>query len=178
MASRLVRHTEQSCNYLIIFLIFVLVGGYSVFFNLHWNKFTIPIVIDFITLVISSYLTVKIFEPIIPNKRSVIHIVFGVGLFILFIGLALTLSNPALFTYLFGILFVVANMKYISMLGLVRYTKMLQYKIFFDLIGVFGAFTSYFVIVQGYPLFGEWFFCIGLVIGNCLAIKLIKSKKM
>jgi hypothetical protein len=156
----------------------VLTGIYSAVFNVHWNKFTIPIVIDFVTLIISSYFTLKIFEPIISKKRDLIHLALGFSLFALFIGLALTLSNPALFTYLFGMLFIVANMNYMSMIGLAGYTEMLKYKILFDLLGVFGAFTSYFVIVQGYPLFSEWFFCVGLVIGNYLAIKLIESKKV
>ncbi len=159
----------------IYWMIIILTAIYSAAFTVYWDRYTIPIVINFVAVLISGMFYEKLVGLITPKRNVAVHIGVSLLIFALYISLALTLSNPQLFTYLLGVFFLVANMNYMTMLNLVEDPEILKRKILLDQIGTFGVFLSYFLIVSGYPLIGEWTLCIGLFLGTCASIKKLLS---
>lgn len=147
--------------------IFILIGAFSLLYVVaDWQE-SLPLVIFYLTLVINTYFSIKLFANIVGTKLVTQNIA-DILLFIIYAVMALSLDNRLRFVYLTLLLFIVAAIKYSFLLGIIDHPKLLKRKILVDLSGVLGSALVLAGLWGGYATLSIWIFSGGFVIANLL----------
>jgi hypothetical protein len=141
---------------------FGVIGGFVIYKN--FDLKILSLVLFYVVLMFNSYFSVKFFSTIIPTKRTDQGVV---DLFLVFsyLGLSLSFSNDIWYLLFATLLFVVATIKYIFLLGAVD-LKILKKKIIID---IFGGVACILALI-GYLSGGEkvimWLWALVFLLAN------------
>jgi len=122
----------KACVFTIFFSV---IGGVMVYRNLSLS--ILPLILFYVVLIINSYFSIEFFSKIVPSKRLDQKII---DLFLVFFYLILILNINNEIWYLLSsiMLFVVATLKYIFLLGVVD-VKILKKKMVIDVFGIIAC---------------------------------------
>ncbi len=152
---------------------FVATVGFTLVGLCAWQFFifdyirALPLAIFYVTIVINTYFSIKLFAEIIPKENAGQKLLDTVLAF-LYVGMALEMGDPKAFVFMALLLFIVAAAKYAFLLGIVHHPKLLKRKIIVDTSGVFACALALGGILAGFPKESAWAFAIVFVIVNLI----------
>jgi hypothetical protein len=144
--------------------LFSLMGLVSFLWFAPVNAFSVPHAIFYLLLVSNTYFSVKCFASITPPLLSQI-IIDGVLIFI-YAATAATIGWSLLFPLAVAVLFGVATIKYVLLLGTIRHERLLRRKVGIDLMGTLFALAIFSAAQFGYELAAAWLFACVFLLAN------------
>ncbi len=108
-----------------------------------------PLLLFYVTLLVNTYFSIELFCYIVP-KENVSQQIWDALLFFIYIAAGIKIGEARLFSFLVMLLFIVATMKYTSLLGVIPYPKLLKLKILVDLAGTLMIVLTFTGITLGY----------------------------
>ena len=124
-----------------------------------------PLFIFYITIVINTFFSVRLFTQIIP-KEDLTQKCFDVALVLIYLWMAYAMKSVLLFAFVDTLLFIVAAGKYAGLLRIVNHPILLKRKIIIDLIGALAGLLAIGGIILGYPLETAWALATAKVVAN------------
>lgn len=128
-------------------------------------RMSLPLGIFYAILVVNTYFSVRLFARITPRDNKT-QILFDTVLTILFIGVAASMGDVILFTFINLLLFIAAVAKYAFLLGMIPHPRLLRRKILVELSGVAACTLAFGGAVLGYPLISAWTLTIAFLAAN------------
>lgn len=151
----------------IITSFFAFIGVISVMYYWPLSPDSIPLVLFYSTLVINTYFSIRLFSSIIPED-NLLQRYWDILLVVLYINVAFSLNYIIRFEIAVLLLFIAASAKYVFLLDVIPYPKLLKRKILIDVLGT--AFTA--MTVAGVVFFNAyisaWIFTFLFILANIL----------
>lgn len=143
-------------------IFFSVIGGIMICKNL--SLVTLPLILFYIVLIVNSYFSVEFFSKIIPAKRFDQKII---DLFLVFLYLVLILNISNEIWYLLSaiMLFVVATLKYVFLLGMVD-VKILKKKMIIDIFGIIACVLALVGYLAGGRMAATWIWALVFLFAN------------
>jgi len=123
-----------------------------------------PLVLFYVLLIIQTYLSVKLFSKLITSQTT-LQICTDILLVIYYVALIFSIHSPVIFSLLLTLFFILAVCKYLLIRNFLH-PKLLKRKIFFDVLGVILAGSTYIIVRAGFPAVGMWWLLILFFIGS------------
>ncbi|TSC82453.1 MAG: hypothetical protein G01um101420_286 [Parcubacteria group bacterium Gr01-1014_20] len=152
-------------------LIYTLLGLVSIFYMVDDWLVSLPIVVFYFLILVSTHLSVSFFLSIIPEHSYIQKVINGALLVIYFI-LAFNLNHPLNFMIVTALLFSVSTIKYLLMVEENPHKKLLWRKVSVQTLGTIACILTILGILSGYALISTslWLFC--FIIANIYIISI------
>lgn len=148
-------------------------GVYALLFRAPLAPELLPQIIFFVTLLVNTFFSVRFYARIQPKDSS--QMIIDVLLVVSYIALALSIGRAIEFSIAALILFGLAPMKYVLMLGKVPHRALLRRKIRIDTSGTILCVFLLAATLAGYGFAGMWVTTMIFLAAN---IYLLKFKPM
>jgi len=129
----------KACVFVVLFSV---IGGVMVYEN--FNLATLPLVLFYVVLMINTYFSIEFFSKIIPSKRLDQKII-DLLLVLSYLALILSFGNEVWYLLFAIMLFVVATLKYVCLLGVVD-LKILKKKLIVNIFAIVACILA----LEGY----------------------------
>lgn len=127
---------------------FSVLALWAVFYVHDWHN-SWPLVLFYALLIFNTYFSVKTFASITPHENLLQHAIdmlLGLCLFVI----PFQFNSPLHFALWMTLLFIVAALKYILLIPIAGYSRLLYIKIRIDSLGVLMCFLGLWGILSGY----------------------------
>lgn len=142
--------------------LFSSIGGVVIYKNFNWSL--LPLILFYVVLMINTYFSIEFFSRIIPKKRLEQEII-DLLLVFSYLFLALSFNNSVWYVLFATILFVVATLKYIFLLGIVD-LKILKKKMIIDGFGIMLCVLALVVCFTGWEVITTWVWSLIFLLAN------------
>jgi len=132
---------------------FTIAGVAGFIFFPHTNE-TLLLVGYYAVLVLNTFFSIKAFAAITPKNTP--QALFDAVLVLIYIALALSFSSVIQFSVVSWGLFVLANVKYMHLEGLIPQKKFLQHKMRLNWLGAFLSGVAFAIALLGLALPAAW----------------------
>lgn len=155
----------------IMTLIYTTLGLVGVFYLVTDWMVSLPIVVFYFLILVSTHLSVSFFLSIIPEHGYLQKVINGALLVIYFI-LAFTLNNPLNFMIVTALLFSVSTTKYLLMVEEHPHKKLLWRKVSVQTLGTIACILTILGILSGYTLVATSLWLVCFIIANIYIISI------
>lgn len=155
----------------IMTLIYTLLGLIGIFFRVEDWSVSLPIVIFYFLILVSTHLSVSFFLSIIPEHSYIQKVINGALLVIYFI-LAFNLNDPLNFMIVTALLFSVSTIKYLLMVEENPHKKLLWRKVSVQTLGTIACILTILGILSGYALISTSLWLLCFIIANIYIISI------
>ncbi len=146
-------------------LLFVVVGVLVVFFRVKDLYGALPLILFYLTLVVNTYFSVRLFSSVIAQDDLAQNCVDAV-LFLLYLFLAWSLALSGFFVYVATVLFLVSCFKYALLLGSFSHSVLLKRKLVVNVLASIACVLALGGILFGYGYVAVWTWTTLFIIGN------------
>lgn len=136
-----------------------------------YTSIALPFFIFYITLVLNTYYSIRLFASITPKEDLTQHTIDTV-LVLLFFGLSATFAYPVAFAFINICLFTLAALKYTLLLRIVPHERLLKRKISIDIIGIIMGLAVLAGVMLGYEYTTAWCLAVVFIIANIILLKI------
>src|SRR3989338_2228990 len=148
-------------------LLFTGIGVFSCVYLVRDWQVSLPLVLYYAILLWNTYFSIRLFSQITP-PRDVAQIVSDILLLLLYMLTAVSFWSVSRFLFFSLLLFIVATLKYASLLSIVQHPKLLKRKIRVDLLGVLAHALAFGGAVAGFPSLSAWSLAVVFIIANVI----------
>ena len=137
----------------------------------HYTDYLIalPLFIFYITIVVNTHFSIKLFASITPKEDIVQHIVDTL-LVLTFVCMSINFSNPLIYSLFLVFLFALASLKYSLLLITVPHQKLLKRKIVIDILGTVMAIACLAGMLFQFESITAWTLAIVFIIANVILL--------
>jgi len=146
-----------------IFTIFFSILGGVVIWN-NYSQATLPLIIFYVALLINTFFSIEFFAKIIPAGRREQEII-DLLMVASYLALILTLGSETWYLFFATVLFLIASLKYVFLLGTVD-LKILKKKTIIDMSGTVACIAALAGSLAGYGEVTNWIWAILFVVAN------------
>lgn len=126
---------------------------------------SLPLIVFYVVLLINTFFSIRCFARITPEGQIVQDIV-DVFLVILYLFLAFSMNDALLFIFFSLLLFIMATIKYILLLGQTHHTALVKRKVFVDALGTLACGVMLGALLYGYSTGALWVWSVAFVLAN------------
>ena len=134
------------------------------FSHLDWY-IALPMICFHILLLINTYFSIRVFASITPKNNFIQHFL-DVLLGLCLVSLPFTFNIPLVFIAICLFLFIIATLKYIFLLPLVGFSRLLYRKIKIDTLGIFLCFLALVFVGLGFVYITSIIFTLIFLLAN------------
>jgi len=148
---------------LLVSVFFAVIGVYGFMTTtLFDNALALPLGLYYATITINTFFSIQIFSAITP--KDFWQIIFDATLVLSYCALAFSFGSVLTFSFISGILFLVAIGKYVHLNRLISFPAFLRRKIFIEKLGALLSFSTFIVAAFGFVALAAW------ILGGVFAI--------
>ncbi len=144
---------------------FILAGILGSLFRINNIHDSLPLLIFYIVLTLNTYYSLKLFTEIVGKHTLLQDIVDGL-LVIAYVSLAYTFNSPKLFIYIVIILFYIACLKYVLLIGRLNEPRLIRKKIIIDCSGLLMGVVALILLYSNSYFIASWFLATIFTLAN------------
>ncbi|MFA5714476.1 MAG: hypothetical protein WC998_01885 [Candidatus Paceibacterota bacterium] len=142
-------------------VLFSVIGSIMIWKN--FNLAAVPLILFYVILIINSFFSIEFFSKITPDNNE--QKVIDLSMVAIYLILILNLGNEFRYLLSSAVLFVVATLKYVLLLGTVD-IKILKRKIIIDLFGGIACILALVGSLAGYGEVTNWIWALVFLFAN------------